>query len=367
MNDQETPSSDLEPTPRTPPRQYRSRLERRTYRRAQRARKKKTRLALTTGLVVVIVAVVVVLVLLVGGGPKEGVYTPAGVPAEEGDAGLILVIEQEGEAPAVVLIQPRNGRGVVLGMSGLTLLKTSDGFRTLSELHLSGQDAALAAAVAEALAVRIAAVASVEWSQLRSEIEKVPGTELPPVHLTGQPGEAVQVAQATVAVLGAAIGGSGAEVWMQLPLEGEADDFCTEIQAVARGVPAGDWEAAELTGRLVKGEGFVYLEPDVMAAKLLLDGTVGDLSVKVQVQNGSGVVGVTEQVERLLESLGYVLLPARNSPDFPNVQRTRIMVPRGADDEGTRLQRLLGAGTIAEDAALEPGQVVVVLGKDYGF
>jgi hypothetical protein len=89
------------------------------------------------------------------------------------------------------------------------------------------------------------------------------------------------------------------------------------------------------------------------------------LTITLQVQNGSGVLGIAQQAGELLASLGYMMLPAGNSKDFPDVERTRITVSPDAADQGERVRTLLGVGTITEDTTLGSGTVVVVLGKDY--
>jgi hypothetical protein len=107
------------------------------------------------------------------------------------------------------------------------------------------------------------------------------------------------------------------------------------------------------------------LEPDVETAKALLDGTFQQVDIILQIQNGSGVVGVAQQAGELLAPLGYTMLPPGNSEDFPDVRRTRIEVAPDAAAQGRRVRSLLGMGTVSEKASLESGHVVVVLGKDY--
>jgi len=123
--------------------------------------------------------------------------------------------------------------------------------------------------------------------------------------------------------------------------------------------------AAELSGRLVEGVGFKYVEPDVEAAKAALAGRSAEVNVTLQVQNGSGVVGIAQEAGEVLAPLGYTMLPAGNSADFPDVERTRIQVAPDVADLGGRVRALLGVGAIEVDETLKPGYIIVVIGKDY--
>lgn len=396
-------------------REYRSRSERRMHRRAARRRKAMAHLGLVLGGTVIVVAAIVVLFALLGGSETEAEVTTTTVPAAAGETGVsgvgalaLLMIgpgdgaaqdeaagqggaaAQGGAAPLAVLLHQRDtggsdSGGTVLAIPGLTLLKTPEGFKTLAELHLAGQDQTLQTALAEALGVQTGPVASVEWAALRGVLEGMGIADLPAETLAGGAGEAEQVGQAVLALLsgsgaaeaggaasGAAEGGAaessaapGAAAWSGLPLQGDAEGFRETMSALTPAIAAGDWTAAELPGRLVEGTGFAYLEPDVETAGALLEGTYQQLDITLQIQNGSGVVGIAQEAGELLVSLGYTMLPPGNSEDFPDVRRTRIEVAPDAAAQGRRVRSLLGMGTVSEKASLESGHVVVVLGKDY--
>ncbi len=346
-------------------RQYRSRSERRTYRRAVRKRRSRFRLGLVVGPALVVIAALVALLVLMGGPEGDG-STVTTLPAVAAASSGLLIVEQADAVPLVVLVHPGDSAGQVLAMQGITLLKTADqGFRTLSELHASGQDEALGAAVAEALGVSIEPVAAVQWSDLRAAMVSAEVDDAPPTTLTSEDGEAEQVAGAVLALIAGSGSGSGAAAWEALLLEGDASGFRETARDLASTMNVDEWTAAELAGRLVEGAGFRYLEPDVKGAKALLTGAEGGPAITLEVQNGSGVVGIAEQAVELLEPLGYEMLPAGNSEDFPDVERTRIVVSSDATAQGEQVRVLLGVGTIRQDQALESGQVIVVLGKDY--
>jgi hypothetical protein len=352
-------------TPTTRRRQYRSRSERRTYRRAARKRKSRFRLWLVVGPALVVIAALVAFLILLGG-PEGDVGTVTTLPVVTAVSSDLLVIEQAEAVPLLVLVHPGEGTGQVLAIQGLTLFKTeTEGFKTLSELHTSGQDEALSAAVAAALGVSIELVATVQWSDLRAAMVGAGAGNVPPTTLTSEDGEAGQVASALLALIAGGGSGSGAAAWEALLLEGDASGFRRAVKDLASKMSAEQWTAPELAGRLVEGTGFKYVEPDVDGAKASLAGAQGGPAITLQVQNGSGVVGIAEQAGELLEQLGYEMLPAGNSEDFPDVERTRIVVSSDATAEGEQVRALLGVGAVTQDQAFESGQVVVVLGKDY--
>jgi hypothetical protein len=348
--------------------EYRSRTERRMARRAKRRRKMVTRLGLVVGPMLVVIAAIVVLFALLGGPEADpGVVTTLPVDGAGGSESrsALLVIEQEDAVPLLILLYPREEGGTALAMPGLTLLKTVEGFKTLAELHLSDRDAALRAGLVEALGVSIDQVASVEWSAVRDAMQRVVVDELPPPILASGEGESEQVAGAVLELAGAGVSDEGEGVWDGLPLEGDAGEFRKTVSELAATISGGGWTAAALTGKMVEGRGFKYLEPDVETAKAALAGTVLQVDVVLQVQNGSGVLGVAQEASGLLASLGYTMMPVGNSKDFPDVVRTRIEVASDAAVQAAKVRALLGIGTIEVDPTLEPGHIVVVLGKDY--
>jgi hypothetical protein len=344
---------------------YRSRSERRTYRRAARKRKSRARLWLVVAPALVVIAAIVALLILLGGPERDESTVTTLVPGPV-EAGAILIIEQDGAVPFVVLLHLQDKTGVALAMPGITLLKTGmQGFETVAALHVSGQDEALGVALSEAFAARVDAMASVQWAELRGAMVTAGVSNVPPMALTVEQGGSEQVAAAVLALVGGGGSGSAAAAWEALALEGDASAFRAEVNDLVSAVSASEWTAAELSGNLVKQTAYEYLEPDVKEAKALLSGTFGKLAITLQVQNGSGVVGIAEQAGELLAPLGYTMLPAGNSDDFPDVEQTRIMIALDAGAEGERVRALLGVGIVRQDEALETGHIVVVVGKDY--
>jgi hypothetical protein len=346
---------------------HHSRSERRSARRASRRRKAMTRLSYAAGPVVVVTLVVVALLTFLGWpeNKKATDSTASTLAAAPVDGSGLLIIEQDDAVPTVVLLHPRGEDGLVLAMPGMTLLKTAGAeFKTLADLHASGQDEALGKALTEALGVRTGAMASVRWSELRDAMIQAGVDDLPPAELVPRDGGTDQVARGIMALVGAGSSASGAAIWEQLELKGDAPGFRAAVMVVAPLISTGAWTGAALSGRLVEGA-VEYLEPDVERAKTLLAGTAGRPTVTVEVQNGSGALGVAQQAGEMLERLGYRLLPYRNSDGFPDVTQTRITVSSDAAAEAERVRTVLGVGTVVQDDTLDSGHMVVVLGKDY--
>lgn len=352
------------PAPPPNPLGYRSRSERRTYRRAERRRRSHAKLWLVVAPVLVVIALVVALLTLLGGPEAETRPTTTLTPAKVYPGGLLVVEDQE-DVLLVLLLQAREGGGLVLAMPGLTLFNTpSEGFKTLVELCGAGKDGELGVVVGDALGVAAPATASVSWPKLRGALATAGVEDMPPETLTSDGSENEQVARAVLASLGRE--GPGArELWDGLPLDGDSSGLREAVAEMAASLAGGEWTAAELSGRLVESTGGRYLKPDVKHAKALLDGTWDDMEFTVQVQNGSGVVGIAEQTVELLQTMGYTMLPVGNAQGFPDVKQTRISASPDAAAEARRVRSFLGVGTVSEDATLEQGHMIVVLGKDY--
>ncbi len=87
-------------------------------------------------------------------------------------------------------------------------------------------------------------------------------------------------------------------------------------------------------------------------------------SLTVEVQNGSGELGVAEAVVAALAPRGYRLAPTRNADGFPNVAETQILTREESWIEAGRIQAVLGVGRVVRRDDLPAQRVVIVLGKD---
>ena len=341
---------------------YDARSERRSLRGAARRRKFRTRLWLVTVPAVVVIAVVVALLVVFGGPDKaqksvSAVSTTVPVPARRG---TLLVVEQGETPPVMVLLQSRSAGGVVLAIPGITLLKVGDSFQLVSALAGSNQKSLLISALGDAFGAQVGSVTSVPWAGLRATMVEAGLKELPPNTLTSDEGVVTQVAAAVLELLRGKDAGSASR-WEKLPLSGDSSEFRAAVANFA--AADGNWISAAVAG--VQADGSSFLDPRADVVKALLASAPGDAAVTVEVQNGSGVIGITELAVRQLKPLGYAVSSTGNSDDFPGVEQTRIEVFPGDTETGSRVRAFLGTGTVTENDKVRPGHVVIVVGKDY--
>jgi hypothetical protein len=340
---------------------YDGRTERRTLRGAARRRRLRTRLWLVTAPAVVVIALVV-LVLVLFGGPDETppvAGTTSTTVAQPKAEGALLGIEDQGALKAAVVFQARKSGGVVLVVPGLALLHEGDRFATVADIRAAADDTAFAAALGAVFGAKAQTVASVSWQTLKAAMVAA-GVPSTPASLESQE-DGQQLASALLQL--ASGGASLAGIWQGVDLEGDASGFRSALQDAAGAGMA--WTVVPVTGKLVQGDGFTYIEPEVAVARALLSGTTSDSAITVELRNGSGAVGVVEAAAAQLQPLGYQVTPSGNAEDFPNVSQTRILFSAGAADAATRVRALLGVGVVTVDDAVGSGRVVVVLGSDY--
>lgn len=287
------------------------------------------------------------------GGRSSPITTgqPAAGPVE---AGLVRVDDAGGER-VVVLVAPKSTPPLVLALPSDTLIRASSGFARLGEV-LEGDPAAAAAGIEALTGARPAAVARVLWADLREAVAER-SAESWPARLPDGRGEAGRVAARAVAALAAAQKGKALDA---LPVEGESEALRTVLRQPAVGTGVVD----VLPGRLVEGQGFTYYEPDLTEVEQMLGGAPPERTVSVEVQNGSGAVGIAQKVAKKLEPLGYTFLPPKNADAFPDVESTRIFAAADVLAEADRIRGLLGKGTVVKQESLPAHRIIVVVGKD---
>jgi len=291
-----------------PPSGRDSRSERRSVRRhVQRRRRAERLFSAVAPALLVLVAVAVLFPLLVSPGPGEqaggattasggtdGATTsggagateaatvesstsattaPAGGTAPTSPGSALLVIEQDGTAMALVLVFAGPAGGVVLGVPGLTLLRSGDRFTQLSRLYVPDKQQALALPLADALAVPVGAVASAKWSDLRELLAGEGIDPLPPEQLDAKDGNAAQVAKALATAFSKHGVNAGDPVWKELPLAGDGDGFRAAVGAALVVEQGSGWAGRAVAGTLVENGRLTYIEPDVTAARSALAGT----------------------------------------------------------------------------------------------
>ena len=338
---------------------YDGRTERRALRGAARRRKMRTRLWLVTAPAVVVIAVVVALLVQFGGpdDPQVALTTSTTLAAVKGE-GALLAVEENGALQAAVVFQAREAAGVVLVVPGLALLRDGDRFVTAAGLLSGGDPSAFAGALGSVFGTQAQAVATVSWQTLREALISA-GFSALPASLATQTDDVRLADSLQQLANGAGLG----LMWESLGLEGDAAGFRAALEATAGS--AKQWTSVAVTGRLVEGDGYTYIEPDVAVARALLSGTAADAGITVELRNGSGAVGVVEAAAAQLQPLGYRVTPAGNAEDFPNVTQTVISYSAGAAQAAARVQALLRVGVAVESDDLTIDLVVVVLGSDY--
>ena len=270
----------------------------------------------------------------------------------------------EGDTLAAVVVLQAGGPGVIsLGIPTDTLVRTSDGFKSVSELHKSGDIETLPAGLETILGAVPAQVGTVSTEALRKALQEagLPAT-LPSEGEAGPEG-AREAAEVVLQLAHLAATDDG--VWEALSLEGDAPAIRATIAELAASSPDSVWQTAVLPGRQVVGDEFGYYEADVAAARLLLKGGEPGTEIALEVQNGSGAVGAAEAAAALLAPLGFTSLPFSNAPGFPDVETTVVSAAPGTLSAAHQMRTLLGVGEVAEDESLPSGRVVVVVGKDF--
>jgi len=336
--------------------------------------------------VVLVAAVVTLLVLLGGSGGTTSVGSSTRVAEsesspQESQAGipLLLLVRQDERICGGLLLQSRGDQGVVIGVPGISLLRSGDRFVTLAELAGSRPSGATAAggaamglgnAVGEVSGLSTVAVACAEWPDLLARLEGEGFFASPQRMLLGTLLRSLDPEGADSGQAALAVGGwltllreaGRADPWEGLSLQGEVDRFRSASRLLSR---VGSWSYGVVTGKLQGGEGARYLDPALGPVRDMLAKAAGKPLARVQVQNGSGLVGVAEQAAETLAGLGFELLPVRNALGFPDVVETRIVAAPDVEMQSLVIREVLGLGNLSTEGSLAGGSIVVIMGQDY--
>lgn len=287
--------------------------------------------------------------------------TSTTVAAGGGDTYVLRVIGTGGIAAADVLISAGRRPTMVLGFPAATLVQGSAGFEPLDELLRKRDPAAGLDGLEQLVNTRPGGVAEVTWTALRTALGSAGFADDWPESLgTAQPKAAETVARALAAIAAASTADAGGKALDNLPLAGAVAGVRRSLRALA----AGPEVVAALPGKTVEGRDFIYYEPDTAALRRLLGSTPPEKAISVEVQNGSGMVGIAQKVMEVIAPMGYTMLPAKNAAGFPDVAATRIFAAPDALAEADRLRGVLKHGTVVKQETLPPGRIVVVVGKD---
>ncbi len=240
------------------------------------------------GVVPALVAVVVVLAVAVLSSPffagrssssgrpaqnASSVSTTASLPSTaSGDA--LLVVTQDGRPVLAELFHTGNGKRVILGIPGISIFRSADGFSRLAELYGQERPEAVAGSVAAALDVPPTAVAAVEWRGLQSVLSDGAGSPRFPESLDPMGADAGAVAAVLAAASGpGADGRTETPVWWRAAaLTGQDAAFRAALDATA-GAKSGDaWTGLALPGVMRDYGDGAYFEPDLQVARSILAG-----------------------------------------------------------------------------------------------
>ena len=266
-----------------------SRSQRRLVRRQAQRRRRSGRIFLAVAPAAAVIAIIAVLFPLLaspGQGEEAGGVTTGPVAASGATAttaasisvatppgNALLVIEQDGAAVALALVSAGQNGGVVLGLPGVMLLRSGDRFAQLAQLYGQDQHQAVAGAVADALAVPVGAVASVDWVDLRVALTNEGIEPLPPLQLDAKDGRTATIAEALAAAFSKREAGAGAPLWNELSLAGDVDRFRAAAGAALLAAEGTGWTGHAVIGTLVQNAELVYLEPDIKTARSVLTST----------------------------------------------------------------------------------------------
>jgi len=375
----------------------RARSERRASRLAARRRRRLARLLRLVIPIAVLAGIAVALVLLLpgesgGGGGAAGSATPstsavvdaaapsatAGVVSESGaaptvttiapaasvQAGLAVLLTQDGQTAALTVIRERTGGGVVMALPADTLLRTATAFTTVAQLHASGEVEVVRSSLAGIFGETPLALGVLEWSTLRDLLAE---GDVGPQPAEGMPAgdDGLREIAAAVLDLVRLFPDLDSDAWDRAVPDRGADLLAEEGARLAGVVDAGTWAVESLPGQQRQGTGFAYWEPDLAMTRVLVTGGGSAPGAELSVLNGSGVVGHAESAAALLEPLAYSLQPFGNAPGFPNVEQTTISAYPGGRAAAEEVRDLLGVGVVVEDEAVGQGDIVVVVGKDF--
>lgn len=368
-------SGDAEPSQRSEPI---DRLEpgyRQRRRAEERARQKAgMRRGALAILALLVIALAVFLLWRTLGGDGQREDPPSEGPPASSAGGLLLVVEEAGEVRAAAFLHRDGERAVALGIPTNTLVEGRGGFDSFDALYGRDREEALEA-LAGLMGAPAETYARIDWQELYSRAREAAPDETPSegAGTTVDPDE--QTSELPASLIDDPSFGAGPVAWALANLAGPGESAQSgtasltasegeeELRNAIEGLRGAVEETTTMPGRLVEGAGFVYFEPDLTALQALL-GTSGESAVEVEVQNGSGVVGIAEAVAEQIAPLGYSLLPTRNADQFPDVETTQIFAARDALSAGERVREAIGIGRVIPRDELPPGRIVVVVGHD---
>ncbi|NLG67696.1 MAG: LytR C-terminal domain-containing protein [Actinobacteria bacterium] len=332
---------------------------------ALRRRRQKTvkRTLLVFSALVIVGGLAFAVVQLLGrtpGGASHPGSAPTSVTQAAGEGpAVLLAVMQDATTVALLCIDPVGPPTILVALPGDTLVKTGSGFNTVSELAATRGAAALRESIGSLLGVDAGTVAELQWAGLRNAAVAVgQGGSLPPALVAT--GSATSVLTAAGAVAAAAKTAKGQAALGDLELNGTGAETAREA---LRELPSPPEVQAVVPGKDATRGGVSYFEPDLERIASLL-GRARDSRESVEVQNGSGEIGVAEAATEVISILGLTMLEPKNAEQFPDVASTQILAAPDAVAQAERVRTLLKVGKVVEQKDLPAGRIVVIIGKD---
>lgn len=280
------------------------------------------------------------------------------VPGER-SAGVLLVVAQDASTAALAYIAASDSPSILLAFPAATLVSAEGGFATLNDVEAASGVGALGASLTSLLGRTSETTVAVPWAALREAAVTIgKGGTLPPA--LGGENAADAVLEALSALAAGAKTAKGREALTALPLSGEGAGVA---RAAIRDLPSPPDVESVMPGKWVGAGQASYFEPDPDKLALLL-GQGPASTVSVEVQNGSGELGVAEAATEVISTLGLTMLEPRNAEEFPDVAETQILAAPGTMAHAERIRALLKVGRVVEQKTLPAGRIVVVIGKD---
>jgi hypothetical protein len=254
---------------------FHSRSERRTTRReAQRKRTAGRFLWVAAPIVAVVVVIAALLAFVVTpsvsrltDGPSS---TSTTLAAELVRSSALLVIEQDGTVVEAALVHAGPAGKIVLTVPGATLLRWTDRFVLVADLHATGDPKDLPNVLADNLGVPVGPIVTVGWSDLRESLVDAGIDPLPPAALDSDGADSAQVADALAAFVEKSTGSTGRLPWKPTLSRGDVDGFRAAVEAAVSLNTGTAWAGEALTGRVTRTGDLVYLEPDLRKAQSVL-------------------------------------------------------------------------------------------------
>ncbi len=270
-----------------------------------------------------------------------------------------MAVKQDATTAALLYVDAAGTPTILMAFPGDTLVQAGSGFATVEELAVSQGLSSVRDAVGSLLGTAAGVVAELEWAALRDAAVAIgQGGSLPP-SLDGE-SSATSVLTAAAALAAAAKTAKGEAALDGLEFGGDGAEMA---RAALRELPTPPAVQTVVPGKAVTGGDASYFEPDPERIAALL-GKGGGLPTSVEVQNGSGEIGVAEAATEVISTLGFTMLEPKNAEQFPDVASTQIVAASDALAQAERVRSLLKVGKVVEQRDLPAGRIVVIIGKD---